>query len=307
MVFAQLCLNQHETVINFLDAVDVRGQNGLHIVLTAWLLNHADFQGLYHQKMRHVSHLVTSVLTMLIDPLYFFELLSINNCSHLITCSSAVALTKVFTSGDPRVAEIQVKGDMILTENSRRTTRSIARKGTYSVSRLLVCHYHPIIEGVVPDISLLYIHYELAPNQFTVVSAPVKIVKLLCADLITRIEEENHSGEFDDDESEEDEDEDEEASETENRKDWEGSKSHERSVLLSDVLGDDGNEYYDGAEDGDELEIDPDVLADPVYQTNLKKFLVDFFRSQLHSPGLVQCINELNDAERQTLSGLLEN
>ncbi|KAG0321166.1 Importin 9 [Linnemannia gamsii] len=226
-------------VINFLDTVDVRGQNGLHIVLTAWLLNHADFQGLYHQKV------------------------------------SAIALTKVFTSGDPRVAVIQVKGDMILTESSRRTTRSTARK---------------------------------APNQYAVVSAPVKIVKLLCADLITRIEEETHSGEFDDDESEEDEDEDEEESETEDLKDWEGSKNHDRSVLLSDVLGDDGKEYYGEAEDGDELEeVDPDVLADPVYQTNLKKFLVDFFCSQLHSPGLVHCINELNDAEKQTLSCLLKN
>ncbi|KAG0068374.1 hypothetical protein BGZ89_004825 [Linnemannia elongata] len=240
MVFAHLCLNQHETVINFLDTVDVRGQNGLQIVLTAWLLNHADFQGLYHQKV------------------------------------SAVALTKVFTSGDPRVAVIQVKGDMILTENSRRTTRSTARK---------------------------------APNQYTVVSAPLKIVKLLCADLITRIEEENHSGEFDDDESEEDDDEYDGESDAEDRKDWRGSKNHDKSVLLSDILGDDGNDYYDGAEEGyDELEeIDPDILSDPVYQTNLKKFLVDFFRSQLHTPGLVQCISELNDAEKQTLSGLLEN
>jgi hypothetical protein len=142
-----------------------------------------------------------------------------------------------------------------------------------------------------------------------VVSAPVKIVKLLSADLITRIEEENHSGDFDDDESEDDDDEDDEESEAEDCKDWKGSKNHEKSVLLSDVLGDDGNDYYDGAEDGDDEleEIDPDVLADPVYQTNLKKFLVDFFRGQLHSPGLVQCINELNDTEKQTLSGLLEN
>lgn len=63
MVFAHLCLNQHETVINFLDTVDVRGQNGLQIVLTAWLLNHADFQGLYHQKVRYVSRLVVGIVT----------------------------------------------------------------------------------------------------------------------------------------------------------------------------------------------------------------------------------------------------
>ncbi|KAG0276851.1 hypothetical protein BGZ95_006953 [Linnemannia exigua] len=248
MVFAQLCLNQHETVINFLDTVDVRGQNGLQIVLTAWLLNHADFQGLYYQKV------------------------------------SAIALTKVFTSGDPRIAAIQIKGDMILTENSRRTTRSTARK---------------------------------APNQYTVISAPVKIVKLLCADLIARIEEENHSGEFNDDESEEDdddedEDDDDDDEQEQDRKgdNWKGSKHHERSVLLSDVIGENDADYYGGADgDGsDELEeVDADVLADPVYQTHMKKFLIDFFRGQLHSPGLVGCFGELNDAEKQTLSGLLEN
>ncbi|KAF9103924.1 hypothetical protein BGX29_002731 [Mortierella sp. GBA35] len=239
MVFAQLCLNQHETIINFLSGVDVRGQNGLHIVLTAWLLNHADFQGLYHQKV------------------------------------STVALTKVFTSGDPRVSAIQVKGDIILSENSRRTTRSAAKK---------------------------------APNQYTVVPVPVKIVKLLCADLTTRIEEDSHSGEFDDDESDDDEEDEEEESEAEDGKDWKRDKHQEKSVLLSDMLGEDGNTYYDdaGDEDGEE-EADPDVLADPIYQTNMKKFLVEFFRSQLHSPGLMQCINELNDAEKQTLSGLLEN
>jgi hypothetical protein len=64
MVFAHLCLNQHETVINFLDTVDVRGQSGLHIVLTAWLLNHADFQGLYHQKVRYVFHLSQTLLNV---------------------------------------------------------------------------------------------------------------------------------------------------------------------------------------------------------------------------------------------------
>lgn len=63
MVFAHLCINQHDTVINFLDSVDVRGQNGLQIVLTVWLLNHADFQGLYHQKVRYVSHLVFGSVT----------------------------------------------------------------------------------------------------------------------------------------------------------------------------------------------------------------------------------------------------
>lgn len=53
MVFAQLCLNQHSVVINFLSGITISGRNGLDIVLSAWLANHADFQGLYNQKVRY--------------------------------------------------------------------------------------------------------------------------------------------------------------------------------------------------------------------------------------------------------------
>ncbi|KAF9931149.1 hypothetical protein FBU30_010685 [Linnemannia zychae] len=239
LVFAQLCLNQHETVINFLQAVDVQGQNGLQIVMTTWLLNHADFQGLYYQKI------------------------------------SAVALTKVFTSNDPRIAAIRVKGDMILHAHSRRTTRSTARK---------------------------------TPNQYTEVSAPVKIIKLLCADLISRIEEESPTGEFNNDESEGDEDDDDEESDAEDHEDRNGSKSHEKPVFLSDVLETKSGYYFDNTDGVEELEeSDPEIVTDPIYQTNMKMFLVDFFRSQLHSPSFMQCVNALNDIEKQTLSSILDN
>jgi len=52
MVFAQLCLNQHEVVINFLSGLNINGRNGLDIVMSAWLGNHADFTGVYNQKVR---------------------------------------------------------------------------------------------------------------------------------------------------------------------------------------------------------------------------------------------------------------
>lgn len=84
MVFAQLCLTQHEVVINFLSSVDVNGRNGLDIVLSAWLANHTDFQGLYNQKV------------------------------------STVALTKIYMSGDARVANIQVNGDLIVPKSTRK-------------------------------------------------------------------------------------------------------------------------------------------------------------------------------------------
>lgn len=53
MVFAQLCLNQHEVVINFLSGVTINGRNGLDIVLTSWTTYHSDFQGQYQQKVRY--------------------------------------------------------------------------------------------------------------------------------------------------------------------------------------------------------------------------------------------------------------
>lgn len=84
MVFAQLCLTQHEVVINFLTSVDVNGRNGLVIVLSAWLANHTDFQGLYNQKV------------------------------------STVALSKIYMSGDARVANVQVNGDLIVPKSTRK-------------------------------------------------------------------------------------------------------------------------------------------------------------------------------------------
>lgn len=62
MVFAQLCLNQHPVIINFLSGITINGRNGLDIVLSAWLANHADFQGLYNQKVRYEINLVHIIL-----------------------------------------------------------------------------------------------------------------------------------------------------------------------------------------------------------------------------------------------------
>ena len=98
MVFSQLCLTQHEVVINFLSGVNINGRSGLDIVLAAWLANHADFQGLYNQKV------------------------------------STVALTKIYMSGDARIASIQVNGDLIVPKSTRMYTP------IYLVLNPVVCH-----------------------------------------------------------------------------------------------------------------------------------------------------------------------
>ncbi|KAF9581008.1 hypothetical protein BGW38_002133, partial [Lunasporangiospora selenospora] len=226
MVFAQLCLNQHDVVIGFLHGININGRNGLEILMSAWLANHADFQGLYNQKV------------------------------------STVALAKVFSSGDPRIAEVKVNGDLIVPQSSRIVTRSRARN---------------------------------TPDQFTVTTVPVKIVRLLSSDLISKYEEEEQAGDSDFDDEDGDED----------WEDEDDGKSKSDFALLSDMLDSHGLDM-----DGDEEEeTDPDVLADPVYQMNMKQYLVDFFRQcvQQNPPAFVQGVSELNETEKRTLSGLLEN
>ncbi|KAG0356145.1 hypothetical protein BG005_004912 [Podila minutissima] len=223
MVFAQLCLNQHSVVINFLSGITISGRNGLDIVLSAWLANHADFQGLYNQKV------------------------------------SAVALTKVYMSADPRVYAVQVNGDLIVSKSSRIVTRSRAKN---------------------------------TPDQYTITTVPVKIIRLLATDLTNKIEEEEDQAaesDYDDEDGEDDwEDED----------DGKGKFS-----MMSDML-----DRFDFDEDEEDV-VDPDILADPVYQMNMKDYLIQFFREcvKQNSPAFAQSVSELSDVEKSTLSNLLGN
>ncbi|KAF9583313.1 hypothetical protein BGW38_009768 [Lunasporangiospora selenospora] len=238
IVFAQLCLNQHEVVINFLSGIDINGRNGLEIVLSTWLTNHLDFQGHYYQKV------------------------------------SAVALTKVFMSEDPRVGAVQVRGDPIVSESTRVTTRSKAK---------------------------------MTPNQYKATTVPVKIIKLLSIDLTNKVEEEDAGTESSDFEGGDDEDDEvdypaEGGSGTNTSRPNANKGGSDKYAHLSDLL--------DGAdEEGDEDESDPDILSDPIYQLDIRLFLVEFFRQciQQNSRAFVQCVTELSEVEKRTLQSLLEN
>ncbi|KAG0343942.1 hypothetical protein BG004_004876 [Podila humilis] len=252
LVFANLCLNQHEDVVDFLSGVTIHGRNGLEIVLTSWTTYHSDFQGQYQQKL------------------------------------SAVALAKLFMSNDPHVAAIQVRGNMIVTPSSRVKTRSKAKS---------------------------------TPDLYASVSVPVKIIKLLSADLTSKIEEEAASGagdkEEEDSDFDDDDDEDDEESsfeEGDSTGGGNGSKIKKyKYAILSHMLGSlqldmDGKECEVDGEDNDNDEDDPEVLADPIYQMSLKVYLVEFFREciQQNSPTFAQSVAELSNAEKQALSTLLE-
>lgn len=114
LVFARLTLISAREVIDFLAQVDLGGQSGLHVVLSKWLENSVNFAG-YDEIKQNI-----------------------------------IALCKLYNLEDPRVSQIQVKGDLIIQDTGRIKTRSQARQN---------------------------------PDQFTSVSANLKIIKVLVEEL----------------------------------------------------------------------------------------------------------------------------
>ncbi|OKL64018.1 hypothetical protein UA08_00243 [Talaromyces atroroseus] len=114
LVFARLTLISAREVIDFLAQVDLGGQSGLNVVLSKWLENSVNFAG-YDEIKQNI-----------------------------------IALCTLYNLEDPRVAQVQVKGDLIIQETGRIKTRSQARRN---------------------------------PDQFTSVSANLKIIKVLVEEL----------------------------------------------------------------------------------------------------------------------------
>ncbi|KAJ2906117.1 hypothetical protein GGI21_004078 [Coemansia aciculifera] len=166
---------------------------------------------------------------------------------------SAVALTRLFSLKDPRINAIVAQGDIIPnTANSGKiVTRSMSRSN---------------------------------PDQYTQISAPAKIVKLLLADLEMDVESsfarpsaagmgavtdlDNASDDDDDDEGE---------------GDWEDDAEYDalddmasagKYAYLSDIVDDEGD-------CGDDDEDDEDALNDPIYSQDLNEYLSTFFRQAI--------------------------
>lgn len=114
LVFARLSLVNTQEVVDFLAQLDIEGQNGLQVVLAKWLENSINFAG--YDEIRQ-------------------------NC---------IALSKLYDLKDPRLAQIQVKGDLVVPSDGRIMTRSRARQN---------------------------------PDQYTIVPAPLKILKVLIVEL----------------------------------------------------------------------------------------------------------------------------
>ncbi|PKX99415.1 putative importin beta-5 subunit [Aspergillus novofumigatus IBT 16806] len=114
LVFARLTLINAREVVDFLAQVDINGQSGLPIVLSKWLENSVNFAG-YDEIKQNI-----------------------------------IALATLYNLEDPCLAQVQVKGDLIIQDTGRIKTRSQTRNN---------------------------------PDRYTTVSAPLKIIKVLVEEL----------------------------------------------------------------------------------------------------------------------------
>ncbi|CAG8579273.1 16087_t:CDS:10, partial [Dentiscutata heterogama] len=192
MIFAYLTLDQKSTVINFMSESVINGKNGLDILLNAWLENHDSFQGHHNIKI------------------------------------SAVALSELFLSCDPRIQNIKVKGDLIIKPSSN-------------------------------------------PHQYVYISAAIKIIKLLVSDLQNAAEGDNLKRSelddiLDDEEAIETDDDDDEWEDVEEPSPFAPSEDY---IVLSE---------FNKAQEFEDFEDDSDIKDNPIYHTNLREYLVDFFR-----------------------------
>lgn len=114
LVFARLTLISAREVVDFLAQLDLGSQNGLALVLGKWLENSVNFAG-YDEIKQNIF-----------------------------------ALAHLYELGDPRLAEVPVKGDLIVENTGRIKTRSQARNN---------------------------------PDRYTTVPASLKIIKVLVEEL----------------------------------------------------------------------------------------------------------------------------
>ncbi|KAH7319851.1 armadillo-type protein [Stachybotrys elegans] len=117
LVFARLSLGGAQDVVEFLSQIQINDQTGLQIVLAKWLENSVSFAG--YEEIRQ----------------------------------NVIALAKIYSLNDSRVAQTIVKGDLIINNNDNIIkTRSRAKQN---------------------------------PDQYTLISASLKIVKVLIEELLS--------------------------------------------------------------------------------------------------------------------------
>ncbi|KAA8901428.1 armadillo-type protein [Sphaerosporella brunnea] len=114
LVFARLVLKQPMDVVDFLANLSIGERSGLQVVMTSWLANTTYFSG--YEEIRQNS----------------------------------MALCRLYTLEDPRLAQVIVAGDLVVPTSTRIMTRSRAKQ---------------------------------TPDQYTMIPVPLKIIKLLIQEL----------------------------------------------------------------------------------------------------------------------------
>ncbi|KAH7016824.1 armadillo-type protein [Ilyonectria destructans] len=117
LVFARLSLAGASDIVEFLSQVQIQGESGLQVVLAKWLENSVNFAG--------------------------YDEIRLN----------VIALSKLYSLNDPRLAQTSVKGDLIVTaDDGLIKTRSRAKQN---------------------------------PDQYTIIPASLKIIKVLIEELLS--------------------------------------------------------------------------------------------------------------------------
>jgi len=217
LVFAHLLHSQMEAVLDFLSGVPgPTGKPALEFVLTEWCSKQHLFYGAYEGKI------------------------------------STVALSKLLLhavqSNDPRLQNIEVKGDLIHSNSDVIRTRSRAVK---------------------------------TPDEWTNVPVLIKIYKLLINELSNQIEASSSKlvdGEDDDEDGEwedvvEEGDDDDDA-------DFDVGRDDTLAGLLSQLAP----SHMRGFECDEEEEDDPDAAKDPISAIDLQAYLTDFLTSLSQQP-----------------------
>jgi importin-9 len=113
--------------------------------------------------------------------------------------SSIIALSKLYTLNDDRLAQIMVKGDLIMPTSDRIMTRSRARASKQGLFHLLPTYAGSIGQSVFSYGSFDYRLYKehLAhtngkdPETYTSIPVPLKIIKVLIVELASASGENN--------------------------------------------------------------------------------------------------------------------
>ncbi|KAK8251995.1 armadillo-type protein [Phyllosticta capitalensis] len=193
---------------------------------------------------------------------------------------------QLYDLGDPRLAQIMVKGDLIVPESSRIMTRSRAKQSTYSPTKQPTTYY-------APSTTAASVHWRsnsqnrlLDPDQFTMVPATLKILKVLIEELLSasgNMQNVNPgsaggaaSQELDDDET------DEEWEDDDGIVDLGLGASKAELMALGELDGHGSRQRDD----------------------ETQAYLTNFFREAAQKPGFEEMFNALTETEREKLRNM---